>query len=217
MKRWSKRYIWCTILAIAFAYIEGSVVVYLRALYYPDGFSFPLEGIPISILLTEAGREAATIAVLMAVAYLVERTRTGRLFLFLYCFGIWDIFYYLWLKMLLNWPATLLDWDVLFLIPLPWIAPVLSPVLTSLLFIAAAVLVNHTGTRGRSITFSRIDWLLLIVAALAIVASYLWETGSVLGHQVPRGYPWWLWGSGIGLGLGVILARVFRSRRIVRR
>ena len=214
MKSWQNRYIWCAVLAVAFAYIESSVVVYLRALYYPQGFGFPLKEMPLFVYLTEAGREVATIVVLVALSHLVERTRTGRFFLFLYCFGIWDISYYLWLKALLNWPTTLLDWDVLFLIPLPWVGPVLSPVLISLLFIAAAVSVNHLASRGRSITFRRVDRLLFLAAALIIVASYLWKAGSVLDHEVPGGYPWWLWGIGVVLGLGVFLARVFQSRRI---
>jgi hypothetical protein len=214
MKSWQIRYIWCAILFIALAYIESAVVVYLRALYYPQGFDFPLKEMPLFIYLTEVGREAATIVVLIAVAYLVEKTRTGRLFLFLYSFGIWDIFYYLWLKAFLNWPATLLDWDVLFLIPLPWVAPILSPVLVSMLFVAAAVTANHLFARGRSVTFRRVHWLILVIAASAIVASFLWKTKSAMEREVPRDYPWWLWGIGVALGLGVFLVRIVRSRRI---
>jgi hypothetical protein len=217
MKSWQKRYLWSAILFLALAYIESAVVVYLRALYYPQGFDFPLKEMSLSIYLTEVGREVATIVVLLAVAYLVEKTRTGRLFLFLYGFGIWDIFYYLWLKALLNWPATLLDWDVLFLIPLPWIAPVLSPVLISLLFIVAAVTGNHLAARGRSVTFHRVDWLLLIVAASVIVASFLWKTRLAMEQEVPRGYPWWLWGIGVALGLSVFFTRVLRGKRIVQK
>jgi hypothetical protein len=216
MKNWQKRYIWCAIFAVAFAYIESSVVVYLRALYYPQGFGFPLKQMSLFAYLTEAGREVATIVLLIALSHLVEKTRTGRFLLFLYCFGIWDIFYYLWLKTLLNWPATPWDWDVLFLIPLPWVAPVLSPLLISLFFIAAAVLVSHLAARGRSIIFRRVDRLLLLAAASAIVASFLWKTKSVLDHEIPRGYPWWLWGIGVMLGLGVFLTRVLRSRRIMK-
>jgi hypothetical protein len=217
MKNWQNRYLWCAILAVAFAYIESSVVVYLRILYYPQGFGFPLKEMPVFVYLTEVGREVATIALLVAVSRLVERTHTARFFLFLYCFGIWDIFYYVWLKVLLNWPATLLDWDVLFLIPLPWAAPVLSPVLISALFIAAAVITSQLTSQGRSIPVRRVDWFFWLVAAAAIVASYLWNSGSVLDHEIPRDYPWWLWWIGVGLGLGVFLVRAFQSRRIRQR
>ena len=211
MKSWQNRYIWCAIFAISFAYIESSVVVYLRALYYPEGFGFPLEELALSVYLTEAGREVASIVVLIAVSRLVERTRAGRFFLFLYCFGIWDIFYYLWLKALLNWPATLLDWDVLFLIPLPWVAPVLSPILVSLLFIAAAVTAASLEARGHRLHFRRFDWLIGLAAAMIIAGSYIWKAGYILEHEVPRGYPWWLWCIGVGLGLALFLARVLQS------
>lgn len=174
-------------------------------------------GMPVSILLTEAGREVATIVVLFVFSHLVERTRIRRFFLFLYCFGIWDIFYYLWLKVFLNWPATLLDWDVLFLIPLPWVGPILSPLIISLLFIAAAVTVTHLEARGCSVAFRRFDWLVGLAAAMIVVGSYLWETGTVLHHGIPQGYPWWLWCIGVALGLAVFLARVLRSGKIRQR
>ena len=213
MKSWQKHYIWGALLFIALAYIESAVVVYLRALYYPQGFGFPLEEMSLAIYLTEAGREAATIVVLVAVACLVEKTHTGRFFLFLYGFGVWDIFYYVWLKVLVNWPATLLDWDVLFLIPLPWVAPVLSPVLIALLFVAVAVSANHPATRGQSRPFGLVDRLLLIAAAIVIAASFLWKTKSVMEHEIPRDFPWWLWAIGVALGLGVFIARLVRSWR----
>ena len=213
MKSWQKHYIWGALLFIALAYIESAVVVYLRALYYPQGFGFPLEEMSLAIYLTEAGREAATIVVLVAVACLVEKTHTGRIFLFLYGFGVWDIFYYVWLKVLVNWPATLLDWDVLFLIPLPWVAPVLSPVLIALLFVAVAVSANHPASRGQSRPFGLVDRLLLIAAAIVIAASFLWKTKSVMEHEIPRDFPWWLWGIGVALGLGVFIPRFIRSRR----
>ena len=50
------------------------------------------------------------------------RTAVGKFAFFLFLFGVWDIFYYIWLKVFLHWPASLLTWDVLFLIPVPWVA-----------------------------------------------------------------------------------------------
>jgi len=213
MENWKNKLIWCAILAVAFAYIESSVVVYLRTLYYPEGFRFPVKDMPLSVFLTEVGREAATIVVLLALSRLVMQRPKLRFFLFLYCFGVWDIFYYLWLKVLINWPVTLLDWDILFLIPVPWVGPVLSPVLISLVLIAAAVLVNHQESRGCSVTFHRVDWLLELLAALIIVGSYLWETDSILHKTIPERYPWWLWGIGIILALTIFIRRVLQSTK----
>jgi hypothetical protein len=213
MENWKNNLIWCAILAVAFAYIESSVVVYLRILYYPEGFRFPVEEMPLTLFLTEVGREIATIVVLLVLSFLVAQKLKFRVFLFLYCFGIWDLCYYLWLKVLVGWPVTILDWDILFLIPVPWVAPVLSPVLISLFFIAAAVVVNHLESRGGSVSFHRVDWLLEILAALIIVCSYFWETGSVFHKTIPERYPWWLWGTGIVLALSIFIRRMIQSRK----
>ncbi|MHC4213225.1 MAG: hypothetical protein ACYSWP_07640 [Planctomycetota bacterium] len=111
-------------LSIAFGYIEASVVVYLRAIFYPDGFVFPLTefGIETSplwrrLLLTEIGREASTLVLIISGAYLFGRNVRERVAGFMIIFGIWDIFFYVWLKVLVNWPGSIMDWDILFLIP----------------------------------------------------------------------------------------------------
>jgi hypothetical protein len=217
MEKWKSRLIWCAILAIAFAYIESAVVVYLRALFYPNGFRFPVADIPLFLFLTEVGREAAAVVVLLSVSCLVMQKPKLRFFLFLYCFGVWDIFYYVWLKVLIDWPASLLDWDVLFLIPVPWLGPVLSPILISLLCIAAAVIINHGESLGRSVTFYRVDWLLGILAALIIFGSYLWEVDAIVQKTIPEGYPWWLWAIGIILASSVFIRRTLQSTNTKKR
>jgi hypothetical protein len=205
--------LWCAVFAVAFAYIESCVVVYLRNLYYPDGFAFPLQEMPLALLLTEAGREAATIVVLLALSRLSEAPWKSRFFLFLYCFGIWDIFYYVWLKIHLNWPSSVLDWDVLFLIPLPWVGPVLSPLIVSLLFVAAAVAVTRLEAIGRPVAFGNFDWIGGLAAAGIIVGSYFWQTGVALRGGIPRRYPWWLWGIGVFVGMALFLTRILDRGR----
>ena len=121
--------------AVTMAYFEAAVVVYLRAIAYPEGFAFPLAGIDPFIAATEVGREAASLLMILAMAFLAGRGRAQRLAVFLIVFGIWDIFYYLFLKLLLGWPASLLTWDVLFLIPVVWAAPVIAPAATAALMI----------------------------------------------------------------------------------
>ena len=37
-----KAVIWGTIFAIAMAYVESAIVIYLRILFYPEGFGFPI-------------------------------------------------------------------------------------------------------------------------------------------------------------------------------
>jgi hypothetical protein len=122
------------------AFVEAAVVVYLRALSPAQG---PLAALhtylPGRNLVIEAYREAATILMLAAVAVLAGRGTWRRFLCFALAFGTWDIFYYVWLNVIVGWPASLLAWDVLFLIPVPWVAPVLAPVIVSLCLVAGSL------------------------------------------------------------------------------
>ncbi len=122
--------------AIAMAWVESAVVFYLRTMihrlepYQPE--PFPMIG---GFAFAEMVREAATLVMLFTVGVLAGknwRTRVGYMFI---AFGIWDMFYYVFLKVLCGWPHSILDWDILFLLPLPWWGPVISPVLIALLMI----------------------------------------------------------------------------------
>jgi hypothetical protein len=99
-----RRFLWLGVFAVSMGFLEAIVVVYLRELYYPEGFSFPLNEIPPRILGTEIMREACTLVMLASVAALAGRDKYTRLSCFLFIFGIWDIFYYAGLKLLLGWP-----------------------------------------------------------------------------------------------------------------
>src|SRR5262245_50564376 len=120
MKRW-----WAVVTyAIAMAWVEAAVVLYLRTLVnrIEPYQQKPLPNMP-GLIAPEIIREAATIVMLTAVGWLAGRSWRGRFGYLLIAFGVWDIFYYVFLKILTGWPRTLLDWDVLFLIPLPWWGP----------------------------------------------------------------------------------------------
>ena len=122
--------------AIAMAWVESAVVFYLRSMidriepYQPD--PLPVIG---GFASVELPREFATLVMLFAVGFLAGRTWRARMGYSAIAFGVWDIFYYVFLKMMCGWPHSLLDWDVLFLLPLPWWGPVLAPMLISLLLI----------------------------------------------------------------------------------
>lgn len=139
-----KRLIALFFFSAAFAFIEAVVVVYLRAIFYPDGFTFPIGNLlempgAGTYLLIEIGREAATVVLMLTAAYLMVWKFRQRLAYFLIIFAVWDIFYYVWLKALLGWPGSVLDWDILFLIPVTWAGPVLAPVITSVLMLLIAL------------------------------------------------------------------------------
>src|SRR5262249_11432284 len=116
-----RRLVWLVLYAVAMAYVEAAVVVYLRGIYYPQGFSFPIVIIPDSMAAIEVGREAATLIMLAGVSALAGADRWERFLFFSVAFGCWDIGYYLWLRLFIGWPLSLLTWDILFLIPVPWI------------------------------------------------------------------------------------------------
>lgn len=165
-------FVWMTVFFIAMAFLESAVVVYLRALYYPEGFDFPLVPMDASLVNTEVLREFATLVMLLVPGALVTRSAMERFAWFCYGFGIWDIFYYVWLKVLLNWPSGLDSRDLLFLIPVPWVGPVWAPCLVSLGLIVLAIAILW----GRSVSTKRIldgiSWIALIIGALVIIASF---------------------------------------------
>ncbi|TAL62676.1 MAG: hypothetical protein EPN88_13080 [Bacteroidetes bacterium] len=129
---------------VAMAHFEGVVVVYLRkALGMLDSESNKesIEKFPKRYLNIEMTREAATIVMLVVIAFLVGTTWLEKGAFFLWTFAFWDLFYYLSLYILIKWPPKLTTIDVLFLIPKPWIAPVWFPVsVSSLTIIVIAIL-----------------------------------------------------------------------------
>jgi hypothetical protein len=119
------------VFGVAMAHLEGVVVVYLRkALGMLDSESNKesLEKFPDRYLKIEMTREAATIIMLVVIAYLAGGSWIERGLFFLWTFAFWDLFYYLSLYILIKWPPVLTTTDVLFLIPKPWIAPVWFPI-----------------------------------------------------------------------------------------
>jgi hypothetical protein len=125
------------------AYVEAAVVAYLREVYGIEDVARDLSAAVDALTMIEVGREAATLVMLLAVGWLAGRRLQDRMGHLVFAFGLWDITYYAWLKLLVGWPRSLLDWDLLFLIPVPWWAPVLAPTLVAALLClcgAAAVL-----------------------------------------------------------------------------
>jgi hypothetical protein len=183
-----RKIFWILVFGIAMALVEAAVVLYLRALYYPEGFAFPLRMITVRHLIVELGRETATIFVLVAVAALSGKRFWEKFAYFIICFGFWDIFYYLWLKLALGWPSSLLDWDMLFLIPLPWIGPVIAPISIAIMMILAGLLITALYKRGYDFQPPFLTWVLTIIGTLAILYSFMRDTGAGLHQQMPLPY-----------------------------
>ena len=196
------------VVAVAFGWIEASVVVYLRALHAPEALAFSdhFAGLPVDLaslpdrfVAIEMAREAATILLLAATASLAGRCRTDRMGAFLLAFGIWDLTYYGVLRVLLGWPDSLGVWDVLFLIPRPWVAPVWAPMTLALLFVAVGSYLFWTSDRERR--YRGPDISVLVGSAVVIVGAFLVESEAAIGHRVPVRFPLWLFSAGVVMGV----------------
>jgi hypothetical protein len=205
---------------VSFGYIEASVVVYLRPHYQPlrfrflqesmDDESFPLLRLdqleqagpdPMRLLWTELGREGATLLLLAAFALAAGSTFRQWFAVFGVAFGLWDIFYYVFLKVLLDWPASLMTWDLLFLLPVPWAGPVLSPVIVSFSLIACGVMLLARETSGRPAVMRWQNWLGMFAGGLIVIAAFCWDYRNLLdgGHATPFNWPLFALGEFVGL------------------
>jgi hypothetical protein len=168
----SKTLLWVTLFSIAMGMLESSVVIYLREMYYPSGFQFPLKATSYTIAVTEYFRELATLIMLLGIGMLVGRNKQERFAWFIFSFAIWDIFYYVFLYLIINWPLSLLDWDILFLIPIMWIGPVWAPVLLSILMISFALIILYFSKHKYNSNLNLREWIVLIVGALIVIIAF---------------------------------------------
>lgn len=186
-----KRLLWLVIFAVAMAELEATVVVYLRELFYPNGFTFPLVIIQGRIAAIEIGREVATIVMLVAVGKITAPRDAWRQFAgFMLAFGVWDIFYYVWLFVMLGWPPSLLTFDVLFLIPGPWIGPCLAPILISAIMIVAALAIERLRDQEKSIRVTRVEWALTVAASVGLIVVFMLDARAVVDGSMPGPFPW---------------------------
>jgi len=216
---------------VSFGYVEAAVVVYLRSLYEPlhqrfhpghaEGELFPLITLdqlksagspPMRWLAVELVREAATLLMLAAVAVAVARNFRQWLSGFLIAFGLWDIFYYVFLKLLLNWPASWMTWDLLFLLPVPWAGPVLAPVLVALSMIGAGVFVLWRERLDRPLRPGWLAWTAIGVGAALLLLAFCGDYRNLLDGGLPSSFSWMLFSLGEGVGLAGFLHALIIDR-----
>ena len=180
VKRVHRLFILIGIFAIAMGFLEAIVVVYLREIFYPLGFDFPLTILSPSMYSVELLREAATLIMLALIGIIAGKNSLQKFSYFIYCFGVWNIFYYVGLKSLLNWPPSLLTWDILFLIPVPWVGPVLAPVICSLTMIFLAICLIYTQEKGYEVSLTYREWSLISIGALIIFYSFIQDYTNII-------------------------------------
>jgi len=222
LKTTLKTFLIVVVFGIAFGYIEAAVVVYLRQIFYPDGFTFPLsifgiDALSKRILLTEIGREAATIVLIFTGAWLFGHTHQRRFAYFMIIFAVWDIFYYVWLKVLLDWPASIMDWDILFLIPVTWASPVLYPVLISATLIVFAAVILYLSCCGRSLKVTLADWIAFCTSGLIVVVSFCIPGLHTTGQDYASYFYWPLFAVGYLLGIAIFVKCLMGSKEPARK
>jgi hypothetical protein len=231
-----QKILWIVIFSVAMGYLESSVVVYLRELYYPEGFNFPLRAMAQDVAVTELFREAATLIMILSVSILAADFWLHRFAWFLVIFGIWDIAYYVFLKFLLGWPESLFTTDILFLLPSIWTGPVIAPVINSLtmILVAAIIMKNRKGAKPL-IRLTGFIWFLLIAGSMVILIGYMKDftayaieirhslpSDAINQNQnvislstqfVPRSFDWLLFSSGVCLHILAIYLIIIRKRK----
>lgn len=191
-----------TIFAIAMAWVESAVVFYLRTMI--DRID-PYQSAPLPVIgnlgPTELVREAATLVMLLTVGMLAGRTWRMRLGYSAIAFGFWDIFYYVFLRVICGWPRSLFDWDVLFLLPLPWWGPIAAPISIAAVMILWGTLVTSSEAQTAAQPGEKRAWLLGLLGI--ILALYVFMTDSLralkggeeaVRRVLPVAFNWGLFG-----------------------
>ncbi len=198
--------------AVAMAYLEAAVVVYLRRL---TGVVEPWRDPSVydpTVAVLEIGREAATLLMLVALGWACGRNASSRAGFALFAFGVWDIFYYVWLRILIGWPASLLTPDILFLIPLPWWGPVITPILVAILLAGAGVAAIALDDRGRTVRVRGNDGVLMAAGVALILFAFMGDALAALPASAerlsqvrPAGFRWGIYLAGLFLlGIGIL-------------
>jgi hypothetical protein len=178
----SERTRWAIVMAfaIAMAWVEAASVFYIRALV--DRIEpYQAHPLPLNEALgyVELWREAATLVMIATLGLIAGRTWRRRAGYAALAFGTWDIFYYVFLRLISGWPRTLLDWDILFLLPLPWWGPVLAPMSIALVMILWGTLVTQSSDAA---TDSRWAWALGWVGILLALGVFMIDAWRALPH-----------------------------------
>ena len=202
-----RRWFVVVLYAIAMAWVEAAVVYYLRSLihrinpYQP--YPLPMAG---GFGEAELIREIATLIMLFAVGWLAGANWRTRLGYSVVAFGVWDIFYYIFLRVLTGWPKSLLDWDILFLIPLPWWGPVWAPTSIALLMILWGTFMTKvdrspvsSGPRWKFLTLGGVGVVLALFTFMADAIRTADQGTDALRNMLPVRFNWPLFGVALAL------------------
>jgi hypothetical protein len=214
-----RRLVALILFGLTFGYVEAAAVVLIRTIYapihqrlFPDRATddlFPLitmqqwseHGPPTMPPLLEAGRELGLVLMVALVACAGFRSLCEWFAAFMLTFGVWDLAYYMWLKVLLGWPHSLSDWDLIFSIPLPWVGPVWAALLVAVAMTVTAAVFFRREAIGQPIEPRWIHWTAVLIGALFIMVAFWWDARSQLAGGIPAWFNWPLLLVGLLIGL----------------
>jgi len=185
---------------VAMGYLEAAVVVYLRAALGLGPAGVALTHDPSAFGnygAVEVARELATLVMIAAVGWLAGRGGLERLAWASVAFGAWDIVYYLGLRLVTGWPQSLDAWDILFLVPVPWVGPVWAPIVVSAALVGFGLAATWRLRGGRAIVVGPARAAAAVVGAALIVGSFLVDAGRISAGEVPPWSGWPLFGIGM--------------------
>jgi len=201
------RWLVVALYAVAMAWVEAAAVYYLRSLF--DRIE-PYQPYPLPVAggfgEAELIREIATLIMLFTVGWLAGATWRTRLGYSVVAFGVWDIFYYVFLRVMTGWPKSLLDWDILFLIPLPWWGPVWAPTSIALLMILWGTFMTKVerspvsvGSQGKCLALGGIGVALALFTFMADAIRTADQGTEALRNMLPIRFNWPLFGVALAL------------------
>jgi hypothetical protein len=220
----SHRWLVVALYAVAMAWVEASAVYYLRSLF--DRVE-PYQPCPLPMAggfgEAELLREIATLIMLLTVGWLAGATWRTRLGYSVVAFGVWDIFYYVFLRVMTGWPKSLLDWDILFLIPLPWWGPVWAPTSIALLMILWGTFMTKvewssvsSGSHWKFLALGGIGAALALFTFMADAIRTADQGTEALRNMLPIRFNWPLFGVALAL-MALPVADVARQELRARR
>jgi hypothetical protein len=215
---------WCVVaaFAMAMAWMEAATVFYIRTLVGRIE-PYQAEPLPMNGALgnVELWREAATLVMLAAVGWLAGRTWRQRAGYAALAFGIWDVMYYVFLRPISGWPSTLLDWDILFLLPLPWWGPVIAPVSIAMLLIVWGTLVTRASSRVADDTNARWTWALAGIGAVLALGVFMGDAfraapdgRDAILRVLPTAFNWPLFSIALVLMAAPVAHLVYRETSV---
>ena len=217
------RWVLVVTFAAGMAWVEAACVYYLRVMvdrvqpYQPD--PLPIHGV---LGQVELVREGATLLMLAMIGMLAGRRWQARLGYAAIAFGAWDILYYVFLRVISGWPVSLFDWDILFLLPLPWWGPVLAPLCIASLMIVWGTLVSARASRSparlvESTVWWPLSWLGVALALYAFMADSLRvvrEGMEATRSVLPTAFSWWVFVVALALMAAPVAQMAWRMRPV---